>query len=359
MEKDIFKKLEEKHQEYLSLTKELDLFDEKQNISLKIDLLKKQSLLLPFEDAYHKFLHLKNLIKNYEQEIEQETSTEFSDLLKKEKNEVVTSFNNFLSDIKNLFLSKINEDDYKNVIVEIRGATGGDEANIFANDLFEMYLNYANKNHWKVEIIEVSKENDGISHAFFTIKGKNVYKRMKFESGVHRVQRIPKTESKGRVHTSTATVAILPEINEIKIKINPSDLKIDTYRASGAGGQHVNTTDSAVRITHIPTNTVVTSQDERSQHENKRRALKVLESKIYFNELEKQEQEIYKIRKVQIKLGKRSDKIRTYNFARNQVIDHRFNVSLNRLDEIMNGNLDEFIDQLNEIYEKKALFGDQ
>ena len=240
-----------------------------------------------------------------------------------------------------------DENDGKNVIMEIRGAAGGDEANIFAGDLFRMYTYYAEKNNWKIEIInEVEGTSGGFSQVECMIKGENVYSKLKFESGSHRVQRVPVTETQGRVHTSTATVLVMPEVEEVNIDIKESDLKIDVYRSSGAGGQHVNTTDSAVRITHIPTGIVVTCQNERSQIKNREKALNVLKIKLHDEMQRQQDQELGNLRKNKIGTGDRSEKIRTYNYPQNRVTDHRINFTIMELDRVMDGGLEPIIDAL-------------
>ena len=244
----------------------------------------------------------------------------------------------------------------KNIIIEIRAAAGGDEAGIFALDLLRMYTRFAEMNKWKITMIEYSESNaDGISSVVFSITGERVYSLMKHESGVHRVQRVPKTESQGRVHTSTASVVVLPEVDDVDIIIKNEDLKIDTYRAGGSGGQHVNTTDSAVRITHIPTGTAVTSQDGRSQHDNKDKAMRVLKSKIYEHEQKASRDKESKKRKSFVGSGDRSEKIRTYNYPQNRVTDHRIRLSLNKLDSIIQGNLRELIDAINNEEERILL----
>ncbi|MCR5506304.1 MAG: peptide chain release factor 1 [bacterium] len=249
--------------------------------------------------------------------------------------------------IKIALLPKDEADD-KNAILEIRAGTGGDEAAIFAGDLFNMYKCYAELKGWKLEVISYHEnEAGGFKEIISNITGKGVFGRLKFESGAHRVQRVPETESQGRVHTSAATVAVMPEAEEIDIEILDKDLRIDTYRASGAGGQHVNKTDSAIRITHIPTNTVVQCQDERSQFKNKERAMKMLRSKLYEAQREKIDSERAGLRKSQVGTGDRSDKIRTYNYPQNRVTDHRVNLTLYKLDYVMRGEaLDEVIDKL-------------
>ena len=241
-----------------------------------------------------------------------------------------------------------DEADSKSAIIEIRGGTGGEEAALFAADLFEMYQRYASIKGWKFEILSISEIGvGGYKDASASIKGDGVFSRLKFESGVHRVQRVPATESSGRIHTSAATVAVLPEAEEIDIKIEDKDLRIDTYRASGAGGQHVNTTDSAVRITHLPTGVVVAIQDEKSQHKNKAKALKILRSRVYEEERLAREAERSSSRKGQIGSGDRSERIRTYNFPQGRVSDHRINLTLYKINEVMKeGKLDDFIEAL-------------
>ena len=250
-------------------------------------------------------------------------------------------------ELKILLLPKDPNDD-KNVIMEIRAGEGGDEDALFAADVFRMFTRYAERNRWKTEIIDKSEIGvGGLKEVTFLIKGNGAYSRLKFESGVHRVQRVPATEASGRIHTSTITVAVLPEIEDVsEVEINQSDLKIDTYRSSGAGGQHVNTTDSAVRITHLPTGIVVTSQDGRSQIKNREAAMKVLASKLYEMEYEKQRKEVENERRSQVGSGDRSEKIRTYNFPQGRVTDHRIKLTLHRLDSVLDGDLDEMIDAL-------------
>lgn len=250
-----------------------------------------------------------------------------------------------------------DEADEKNAILEVRAGTGGDEAALFASDLFTMYQRYAEKQGWKFEILEISDtEIGGYKEASAIIKGSRVFARLKFESGVHRVQRIPSTESSGRIHTSAATIAVLPEAEEVDVHIADKDIRIDTFRASGAGGQHVNTTDSAVRITHIPSGLVVSQQDEKSQHKNKAKALKILRSRLYELERQKVDSERAASRKGQVGSGDRSERIRTYNFPQGRVTDHRINSTLYKIDAIVKeGDLDEFIDALTSDYEAKRL----
>jgi peptide chain release factor 1 len=249
-----------------------------------------------------------------------------------------------LDEIKVLLVPK-DPNDEKNVVLEIRAGAGGDEAALFAGDLFRMYSRYAERQGWKVDVMNISDSGGGIKEVVAVIEGKNVYSRLKYESGVHRVQRVPTTEASGRIHTSTATVAVLPEAEEVDIQIDPKDLRIDTFCSSGPGGQSVNTTYSAVRITHIPTNLVVSQQDEKSQIKNRAKAMKVLRSRLYEMEMRKQQEAIAKDRRTQVGTGDRSEKIRTYNFRENRITDHRFHYTMHQLTEALDGNIGELIDQ--------------
>ena len=240
-----------------------------------------------------------------------------------------------------------DENDDRSIIVEIRSGAGGEEAALFAHSLYRMYTMYAETKHWQVELINANEtELGGYKEVSFSVEGESVYSRLKFESGVHRVQRVPETETQGRVHTSTVTVAVMPEVEDVEVDINPADLKIDTFRSSGAGGQHINKTSSAIRITHLPTGMVVECQDERSQHKNKDKAMKVLRSRLYQKQLDEQNSEIAAQRKSMVGSGDRSEKIRTYNYPQSRLTDHRIGLTLYRLQSVLDGDLDEIIDAL-------------
>ena len=267
------------------------------------------------------------------------------ELAQKDLNELVIKKEKYENELK-VFLLPKDEDDNKNAIVEIRAGTGGLEASLFCADLFKMYEKVCSKKKWKLEIINISKsEAGGFKEVIFLVNGNDIYSYLKYESGVHRVQRIPETETQGRVHTSAATVAVLPEAEEVDIKIKESDLRIDVFRAGGPGGQSVNTTDSAVRITHIPSGVVVSQQDEKSQHKNKAKALKILRSRVYEAEKRKKDQERSSNRRSQIGSGDRSERIRTYNFPQGRVTDHRINLTLHKLDEFLSGEIHDEMNQ--------------
>ena len=271
---------------------------------------------------------------------------DFRELVQMEYEESSELREKLFEELKILLLPKDPNDD-KNVIVEIRGGAGGEESALFAGVLFRMYTMYAESKRWKYEILSSNPtELGGFKEVSFMISGEGAYSRFKYESGVHRVQRVPETETQGRIHTSTATVAVLPEAQEVDVEINPADLQIDTYRSSGAGGQHVNKTESAIRITHIPTGTIVECQDERSQHKNKDKAMRILRSKILEAEMQKQISSIADERKSQVGTGDRSERIRTYNYPQGRLSDHRIGLTVYRLEQILNGDLDEIIDSL-------------
>jgi peptide chain release factor 1 len=275
-----------------------------------------------------------------------DNDTEMRELAEAELAESESKCAELTEQLKVLLIPKDPDDD-RNVIIEIRGGAGGEEANLFANSLFRMYSMYADGRRWKVDILYANQtELGGFKEISFLVEGEGAYARLKYESGVHRVQRVPETESQGRIHTSTVTVAVLPEADDVEIEIDDKDLKIDVFRASGAGGQHINKTESAVRITHLPTGLVVECQDERSQHKNKDKAMKVLRSKLYETAEREQSQKIASVRKSQVGSGDRSERIRTYNFPESRVSDHRIGLTLYKLDAVLSGALDEFIDAL-------------
>ncbi len=296
-----------------------------------------------------KFREYKKAVENFEEAQEILNSTDdkdFREMAQAEYDDSKEKINSCTEELKILLLPKDPNDD-KNVIIEIRGGAGGEEASLFANSLYRMYTMYAESKGWKQEILNANPtELGGFKEISFSIEGNGAYSRLKYESGVHRVQRVPETESQGRIHTSTVTVAVLVEADEVELEINPSDLSIDYFRASGAGGQHINKTESAVRITHIPTGIVVECQDERSQHKNKDKAMKVLRSRIYEGMLKEQNDKIASERKMQVGTGDRSERIRTYNYPQGRFTDHRINLTIYRLEDLLNGNLDEVFDAL-------------
>lgn len=295
---------------------------------------------------YLQILDLQQKIDELKREKDNTLEEEFKNLFQEEIDNISKQQQLLERNLYELLIPQSAEDS-KNIILEIRAGTGGEEAALFAADLFRMYSKYFAKKGWEMEILSINQTGlKGIKEVICSVTGKNVYKYMKYESGVHRVQRIPITESSGRIHTSAATVAVLPEAEEVDVKINPEDIEVETFRASGHGGQHLQKTDSAVRIRHIPTGIVVQCQDERSQIKNRERAMKILRARLYSLQLKQQQEEIAKMRKSQIKSGDRSEKIRTYNFQQNRVTDHRINLTLYNLQEILDGNLDELIDAL-------------
>ncbi|ABY91416.1 peptide chain release factor 1 [Thermoanaerobacter sp. X514] len=300
------------------------------------------------EDIVLKYREYKKVLEDIEatKELLSSNDEELKEMAEEELSQLEEKKEKLLEEIKILLIPK-DPNDEKNVIMEIRAGAGGEEAALFAHDLFRMYSMYAEKKGWKVEIMS-SNETDigGFKEVILNISGKGSYSRLKYESGVHRVQRVPTTEAGGRIHTSTATVAVLPEVEEVDVEINPNDIKVDVFRSGGHGGQSVNTTDSAVRVTHIPTGIVVTCQDERSQIQNRERALKILRAKLYEMALQEQQREIAETRKSQVGTGERSERIRTYNYPQGRVTDHRIGLTLYRLQEVLDGDLDEIIDAL-------------
>ena len=315
------------------------------DIKKMTDVTKEQASLQAAYDLYQEYKEIENGIEEAK-ELAKEHDPEIKEMAKMELAELEEKLPDV---IKKLEIELIPKDpnDNKDVIMEIRGAAGGDEGNIFAGDLYRMYVKYAESQGWKVEVMEaIDAEAGGYSLISFMVKGEGVYGKLKFESGSHRVQRVPKTETQGRVHTSTATVLVMPEVEEVDVEINKNDLRIDTYRASGAGGQHINKTDSAVRITHIPTGIVAASQDGRSQHDNKEKAMKALIARIYDYYQQQQDQQVESERKSKVGTGDRAEKIRTYNYPQNRVTDHRIGLTIQQLDRIIEGKLDDIITAL-------------
>ncbi len=311
-----------------------------------IALNKEKSEIEDIVQVYEKYVKIIKDIEGNKEIIENSTEKELVDMAYAEMDVLNTQKEKLEEEIKVLLLPKDPNDD-KNVIMEIRAGTGGEEAALFANDLFRMYTRYAEMRGWKYEIIDLNETGlGGTKEVILSVSGDNVYGDLKYESGVHRVQRVPETEASGRVHTSAASVAVLPEVEDVEVEINPNDLKIDIFRSGGAGGQNVNKVETAVRITHLPTGIVVQCQDERSQLKNRQKAMKVLKARLYDIEMRKQMEQISAQRKSQVRSGDRSEKIRTYNFPQNRVTDHRIGLTLYNLSNIMEGQLDALIEQL-------------
>ncbi len=351
--KGLIEKVEEIVKRYEELQKEIA------KPEIVSDIKKYQKLnkeLKEISEIYETYMKYKKALKEYSEakELLKSDDSEIRDLAEEEISNLQVQIDELESKLKELMLPK-DPDESKNIILEIRAGAGGEEAALFAADLFRMYQKYAEEKGWKITILSANRTGlGGFKEVIALVEGEDVYSRLKYESGVHRVQRIPVTESGGRIHTSTVTVAVLPEADEEDIQINPQDLKIETFRASGAGGQYVNTTETAVRVTHIPTGITVSCQEERSQYQNRQKALKILYARLkdFYNK--KKMEEIAKERKEQVGTGERSEKIRTYNFPQNRVTDHRINLTLYKLPDILEGHLDEIIDALRakEIEEK-------
>ena len=309
-------------------------------------LMKEQSELQPIVDAYKEYKACQQTVEESLMMLDEESDEEMREMLKEELADAKSRIEELETELKILLLPK-DPNDSKNVIVEIRAGAGGDEAALFAAEIYRMYVKYAESRRWKTELMSLNENGiGGFKQVTFMINGAGSYSRLKYESGVHRVQRVPETESGGRIHTSTITVAIMPEAEEIDFQLDLNDCKFDVFRASGNGGQCVNTTDSAVRLTHIPTGIVISCQDEKSQLKNRDKALRVLRSRLYDMELQKRHDEEAEARRSQVGTGDRSEKIRTYNFPQGRVTDHRIKLTLHRLDTILNGDLDEIIDSL-------------
>ncbi|MDP8298921.1 MAG: peptide chain release factor 1 [Candidatus Tantalella remota] len=340
MEK-FFEQLEKKREKYMALEKELsspELLSDREKFKVKA---KEYSSLKEVVALYDRYLELEKEKSALEEMIAEEgEGSEYSVMAQKEIEDVQIASDEKRKDLEDLLLEGDSDDYRRNVIMEIRAGTGGVEASLFASDLYKMYSRYADDRGWKILVMSLSgSEMGGIKEIVFSVEGRNVFKDLRFEMGTHRVQRVPETEASGRIHTSAATVAVLPEADDVDVDVKAQDLKIDVYRATGAGGQHVNTTDSAVRITHLPTGVVVSCQDERSQHKNKAKGMRVLKARV----LEKKQQEAARkrseARKKQVGSGDRSQKIRTYNFPENRVTDHRINLTVYNLSNILEGQL--------------------
>ena len=342
----MFDRLEDLLIRYEELMSELSEPDVANNPERFRKLMKEQSDLTPIVEAYKEYKQCKQNIEDSLAMLDEETDEEMKELAKEELNDSKARVEELEQKLKILLLPKDPNDD-KNVIVEIRAGAGGDEAALFAAEIYRMYVHYAESRRWKVETMECEEIGiGGMKSVTFMITGQGAYSVMKYESGVHRVQRVPETESGGRIHTSTITVAVMPEAEEVDVQIDEKDIRIDVMRASGNGGQCVNTTDSAVRLTHYPTGIVIYSQTEKSQLQNKEKAFRLLRSKLYDLELEKKQASEAAERRSQIGTGDRSEKIRTYNFPQGRVTDHRIKLTLHKLDTILNGDLDEVIDSL-------------
>ena len=343
----MFKKLDEIQSRYQILENRLQDVSSPLNQKERGELMKEYSTLGKTVKVYKEYQDIRKNIQIYEGILFNENEDkEYLELAQEELNSLKEKQNCLYLKLKQFLIPKdpLNE---KNIVMEIRPAAGGDEAGLFCEDLFVMYSHYADKRGWKVDLLSSSVGNSGgFKEVIFSVSGSNVYGSLKYESGVHRVQRVPKTETQGRVHTSTVTVVVLPEVNETTIKINPSDIRVDTFRSSGSGGQHVNTTDSAIRIVHLPTNIVVQCQDEKSQHANKEKAMKVLYARLYDLEMKKKKEKESQTRLSQIGRGDRSEKVRTYNFPQSRITDHRIGLALYHLDQLMAGDLDPFIESL-------------
>lgn len=337
--------IEDKYKELTEKAMDPNLINEDREEWQRV--MKEQSDLEPIVSKYREYTKAKSeLEESKEMLYDKALDEDMRDMVKEEVKALEESLQTYEEELKLLLLPK-DPNDHKNVIVEIRGGAGGDEAALFAGVLFRMYVRYAERNNWKVEIMNTNEIGiGGYKEVIFMIKGKGAYSKLKYESGVHRVQRVPETEASGRIHTSTSTVAVLPEAEDVDVEINPQDIRVDVFRSSGNGGQSVNTTDSAVRITHNPTGIVVSCQDEKSQLKNKEKALKILKTKLYDMKIQEQNAEMAQLKKGQVGTGDRSERIRTYNFPQGRVTDHRINLTLYKLNSFVDGDLEEMIDSL-------------
>lgn len=351
----MFERLETIRQRNEFITNELSKPEVISDVSLTTKLSKEQSDLSEVIECYDAYLKAKN---DYEEAKELAKDPEMAEFAMEEEEKQLARQKELEKELEILLLPK-DPNDKKNIIVEIRGAAGGDEANIFAGDLYNMYVRYAENQGFKVEDLESTPgTSGGFSEVSFMVKGDSVYSKLKYESGAHRVQRVPATESQGRVHTSTATVLVMPEVDDVDFELDMNDVRVDITRSSGCGGQGVNTTDSAVRLTHIPTGIIVYSQTERSQIRNKEKAIKILKSRVYDLKMREQEAEVGAERKSKIGSGDRSEKIRTYNYPQNRVTDHRIGFTTNSLDRVMNGKLDDIVEALITEDQRRKLAGE-
>ena len=358
MEESMYQRLEIAVKRLAEIDEELSNEDVMKDIAHFRELSKERANLDPQVEAFNRFKKATNELVEAK-ELAKDSDPELAEMGKEEVKSLENELEKLEEELKELLLPRDPNDD-KNIIVEIRGAVGGDEANIFAGDLFRMYTRYAEAQGWKIKILdETPSEAGGFSTISFKISGDRVFSKLKFESGAHRVQRVPKTEASGRIHTSTATVLVMPEAEEIDIEINPNDLQVDTYHSQGAGGQNANKTESAVRITHIPTGTVVACQTEKSQIQNREIAMQMLRAKMYANKLAEQQEAIGNERKLKVGTGERSEKIRTYNYPQNRVTDHRIGFTIQKLDRVMEGELDEVIDALIHYDQSTKMAGEQ
>lgn len=352
----MFDKLETVVNRYEQIAVELSRPETAADNAVFTKLMKEHAELTPIVEKYREYTAAKNSEKEALEILsESGLDKDFKELAEEELKTAKADIERCSEELKILLLPKDPNDD-KNVIVEIRGGAGGEEAALFAGSLYRMYTMYSESKRWSIEIINANEtELGGYKEIVFMIEGAGAYSRLKYESGVHRVQRVPDTETQGRIHTSTVTVAVLPEAEDVELEINPADLKIDTFRSSGAGGQHINKTSSAIRVTHIPTGTVVECQDERSQFKNKDKALKILRSRLLDAAQREHDEAIASDRKSQVGTGDRSERIRTYNYPQGRVTDHRIGLTLYKLEQILNGDLDEVVDALTTHYRTEAL----
>lgn len=342
----MLEKLDALKDKYIELSEKIsdpETFSDSQRLQ---KLMKEQAQIEPIVSKYNEYSDVAKQLEDSKVMLNEKLDDDFKEMVKEEVKELTAQEEELMQEIKILLLPKDPNDD-KDVIVEIRAGVGGDEAGLFAGDLLRMYLRYAERQGWKTEFISVNDQGiGGYKEAIFSIKGKGAYSKLKYESGVHRVQRVPETESSGRIHTSSATVAVLPEVDDIDIEIDPNDVRVDVFRSSGHGGQCVNTTDSAVRLTHIPTGIVISCQDEKSQLKNKDKAFKVLKARLYDLYQQEQHAELADARKSQVGSGDRSERIRTYNFPQGRVTDHRIGMTLYKLDSFLDGDIIEMLDAL-------------